>query len=151
MPVSLNHREQRNWERGSSRACEHSESEKECSEIGREGGGVERRGRERRQNLSCASMKGQFIRSCSGRQNILPQCFTDCLDEEWEHISAVPGPGLGRAGAEAGATPTWHSPITVCCKHPRGSWIRGTQGWRRRGGGRGVFCSNGGDGGNVEK
>lgn len=45
-------------------------------------------------------MKGQFIRSCSGRQNILPQCFTDCLDEEWEHISAVPGPGLGRAGNE---------------------------------------------------
>lgn len=88
--------------------------------------------------MSCASMKGQFIRSCSGRQNILPQCFTDCLDEEWEHISAVPGPGLGRAGAEAGAAPSWHSPITVCCKHPWGSWIRGTRGWR----------GDGGDGGN---
>lgn len=87
-------------------------------------------GRARRQNLSCASMKGQFIRSCSGRQNILPQCFTDCLDEEWEHISAEPGPGLGWAGAEAGAATTWHSPITVCCKHPWGSWIRGTRGYR---------------------
>lgn len=112
---------------------------RKCSEIGREGGS-ERRRRERRQNLSCASMKGQFIRSCSGRQNILPQCFTDCLDEEWEHISAVPGPGLGRAGAEAGAATTWHSRITVCCKHPWGSWIRGIQGWRRRG-----SCSDGGD------
>lgn len=117
---------------------------------GGEGRGEER---ERRQNLSCASMKGQFIRSCSGRQNILPQCFTDCLDEEWEHISAVPGPGLGQAGAEAGAAPTWHSPITVCCKHPWGSWFRGTWGWRgrreegREGGVR--SCSDGGDGGNV--
>lgn len=39
MPVSLNHREQRNRQRGSSRACEHGKSEKECSDIGGEGGG----------------------------------------------------------------------------------------------------------------
>lgn len=64
--------------------------------LGLRGKGVRgEQGMERRQNLSCASMKGQFIRSCSGRQNILPQCFTNCLNEEWEHISAVPGPALG--------------------------------------------------------
>lgn len=111
VPVSLNRREQRSREIQS--------MVKARKSAVRYGGEGERRRKERRQNLSCASMKGQFIRSCSGRQNILPQCFTDCLDEEWEHISAVLGPGLGRAGAEAGAaTTTWHSPITVCRKHP---------------------------------
>lgn len=38
VPVSLDHRELRNKQRGSSRACEHGKSEKECSDIGGEEG-----------------------------------------------------------------------------------------------------------------
>lgn len=44
MPVSLNHREQRNWERGSTRACERGESENGRREIGKEGARSELRG-----------------------------------------------------------------------------------------------------------
>ncbi|KAK5606355.1 hypothetical protein CRENBAI_022665 [Crenichthys baileyi] len=57
-------------------------------------------------------MKGQFIRSCSGRQNILPQCFTDCLDEKWERISAVLGLGSGRSSWKL-AQPAEKSPFRV--------------------------------------
>lgn len=93
VPVSVNHREEL--------------GERKCREAGRGESG---------ENLSCASMKGQFIRSCSGRQNILPQCFTDCLDEEWEltaqcrsQTRAGPGPRLQQ-----------HQPGTARCKHPWG-------------------------------
>lgn len=90
---------------------------------GREGGvGVRRR-----ENLSCASMKGQFIRSCSGRQNILPQCFTDCLDEEWELTAQC------RAQTRAGPGPRLqqHRPGTARCKHPWGVEDQGHTGMRR--------------------
>lgn len=40
MPVSLNHREQRNWERG-----EHVVKVRKCSEMGREGGEGEGEGK----------------------------------------------------------------------------------------------------------
>lgn len=91
-------------------------------------------------------MKGQFIRSCSGRQNILPQCFTDCLDEEWEHISGSAGPGPGTGWGRGWSSNNLAQPHHRLLQTPLGVVDQGHTGVE--GGG---VCSDGGDGGNVGK